>query len=153
MDKNPSSTFQRQENGENINAKRYGPLSESKRSSWEDLNSSDLVFPVLAKDPAVEMHGFYFLTAYDAPSAYYFSLKKSGETILKEVVHAYVNLWPFLLICLLFAFISGFIVWIVEGRKNKDEFASHFCPGMFDGFWWSFIAMTTVGFGDKVSKW
>ena len=50
------------------------------------LNSSDVIFPVLTKSPPLEIHGFHYLTVYDAPSAYYFTPKKSEDTILKEVI-------------------------------------------------------------------
>ena len=71
------------------------------------LNSSDVIFPVLAKSPPLEMHGYHFLSVYDAPTSYYFSLKKTDDTILREVFAAYLNMWPFLVVCLLLAVISG----------------------------------------------
>ena len=43
------------------------------------LNSSDVIFPVLAKSPSLEMYGFHYLRVYDAPTSYYFSFKKSDE--------------------------------------------------------------------------
>jgi len=116
------------------------------------LQSSDVIFPVLGESTVEKMHGFYFLPSYQVPSSYYFTLKKSSTLIVGEVVMACVNLWPFLLICILFAFISGFFVWVLEHRWNEEDFQRRFVSGLVDGFWWSFISMTTVGYGDKVTK-
>lgn len=44
--------------------------------------------------------------------------------------------------------VVGFLVWIVE-RKSNNEFPAKF-KGIGDGLWWSWVTMTTVGYGDKV---
>ena len=61
-------------------------------------------------------------------------------------------MWPLIVICLLLCIIAGFFMWILDTWKNKDDFPRPFFAGMMEGFWWGFVSMTTVGFGDRTPK-
>ena len=105
------------------------------------INTSDFVFPILAKEDTEILYGFHFVPAMPVPSVFYITVYE--DDFLVNIL----SIWPVIVVCLLMAIVAGFLCWILEMWSNEKEFPKPFYLGLVEGMWWSFISMTTVGYG------
>ena len=97
--------------------KMYRNISEVKLSSHP--NETDFILPFLGKSLAVDLYGYHFIPFIDCPSAYYITLKHRPVTA--RIIEKCLSLYPVIIMCILVAVISGFIVWILETIYTKNR--------------------------------
>jgi len=144
------------ESWEMVNKKLDWDYSYKEYASLADLllavenNEVDFsINPITVTDQRMERMDF---------SQPYFISQTAIAQIKKSNVWSVVqNLWSWEFISALFVligviFIFGFLVWLFERRKNSDEFGGKGFKGVKEGFWWSAVTMTTVGYVDKSPK-
>ena len=128
--------------------KLYTNISEVQLSHQ---SSSHFILPFLGSSTAQELYSYHFIPFTNVPNAYY--ITTNHPTPISQAIEACLNLYHLIVVCLLAAVISGFVIWCLETRYgNEENFSPSFCTGVFEGFWWSFISMTMVGYGDTLVK-
>ena len=92
--------------------KQYTNITEVQLSAV--ASSTDFILPFLGRSSATELYSFGFIPFIDVPCAYYITRRHESPT--STVITACFSLYPLIVISLLAAMISGFIIWSLETR-------------------------------------
>ncbi|ELU07101.1 hypothetical protein CAPTEDRAFT_188994 [Capitella teleta] len=98
--------------------------------------------PTLLKEALLPSSAF--IQGLQTPGAVHF-YRRADQPVGSDLLTVIVQGWPLLILILLGAGYSGIIIWLLDRLWNPANFPKPFIRGFWEGFWWAFVTMTTVG--------
>ncbi|XP_028409645.1 uncharacterized protein LOC114532360 [Dendronephthya gigantea] len=140
----------------NFNEDGFGEVSE--KENYPELlksfhQTTTFAFPIMGHvDRTSYGSRFGFVSGIETPGMLVVVKRQLAENLALGVLRSVFGIWPILLINVLLALAAGIIMWMLDSSSNEDIFPRTCIRGSLTGFWWAFVSMTTVGYGDTTAK-
>ncbi|KAL9958573.1 hypothetical protein ACROYT_G035603 [Oculina patagonica] len=113
-------------------------------------NPTDFFFPVYGyKEQTHFAKQFGYQGIVESPGMAYIVNTNSHDDMPNAILTNIAACWPAITLALFITYLAGLVVWAVESNYNPEDFPPSFIKGGTEAFYWSFVSMTTVGYGDR----